>query len=117
MSEDSQQTHVMSLIVSQLKSYGYYSLAKSVADQTAIFGSEPSNKLQEACKNVVLNAQEKSAGPFHAGSGNGIGSIGKGMIWDGKHNSKKANPNYRTWFNTQHREVARAVGKTLIILV
>lgn len=116
-----QQTQIMSLIVSQLKSYGYYSLAKNVAEQTGTFASaEPSNKLEEACKNVAIGDLQKDN---NASSGTNRGGLisgpeegrGKGMVWDGKTNPKKVNPNYRTFFNTQHREFARAVGKILFL--
>ena len=114
--EGGQQTQIMSLIVSQLKSYGYYSLAKNVADQTGTFASaEPSNKLEEACKNIAIGDLQKEHGAVPSSVRGGNSGLeeggGIGMVWDGKTNAKKVNPNYRTFFNTQHRGFARAVGR------
>lgn len=108
---DEQQPQVLNLIISQLKSYGYYSLAKNIGQQTGVQTSsvEPSNKLQEAVKDIAIPSKLDQN---LTGMGSVVASASgpeKGLVWDGK-NHNKMNPNYRNWFNTQHREFARAVG-------
>lgn len=101
-----EQNKVVNLMISQLKSYGFYSTAKQVAQATGIDSScQPSNVLQDLCHSATkeeLTQDEPKANEDK-----------DCLIFDSSKKVKKVNPNYRSFFNTQHRGPARAAAFSL----
>lgn len=84
------QESLVPLMVAQLKSYGYYAIARSLADQTALGSIDPSVKLAELCANFTQIAPEQVEGD---------GEVVK--VFE----EPTVLGNYSCWFTTQHRYV------------
>jgi cleavage stimulation factor subunit 1 len=97
---DEEQNHaVLSLIVSQLKEFGYYSAAKTIADS---IGRNPdaSNKLLDLLKDQNLQVEVEPV----------IKEIPSDFFQYDKTAATKQCPPFTTWFTTQHREGVRAAA-------
>ncbi|KAJ3275340.1 hypothetical protein HDV01_000632 [Terramyces sp. JEL0728] len=97
---DITQEKVLSLIVSQLKEYGFYTAAKTVADAIGI-SPEPSNKLAEICALNKFNIQEEQE-PI-----NDEVEVATDEF-DFNNPSVSYQPNYSAIFLTMHKEPVRA---------
>jgi hypothetical protein len=97
------QEKMMSMILGQLKQYGFYSAAKQIGD---MIGSNPeaSNQLSEICKNVPLDFQAEEKNDFKDSSKE------KDYLVFEDSKSKFQKSSYEPWYTTQHREGCRASG-------
>lgn len=93
-----EQKNTLEVIVSQLKSYGFYSLAKGISDQAKLGNVEASNQLQQLVKNNVVKQVVKKETQEAVG----------GLDFSSK--KSKLNPNYKSRFQTQHRGPGRAAA-------
>ncbi|KAJ3304046.1 cleavage stimulation factor, 3' pre-RNA, subunit 1 [Kappamyces sp. JEL0829] len=112
MSVKVEQSLVLSLIVGQLKTFGFYALAKQVTEQVGVNG-EPSNIIMDSlAANSNLTALIGKASATESAGFNPLGGVqdfkdGDHLVF-GTQRAGKPNPNYKNWFNTQHRGSARA---------
>ncbi|KAJ3260616.1 hypothetical protein HK103_000226 [Boothiomyces macroporosus] len=97
---DINQEKVLSLIVSQLKEYGFYTAAKTIADAIGI-SPEPNNKLAEICALNKFNIQEEQE-PVQEEV-----EVDNGEF-DFSNPSVSYQPNYSAIFTTMHKEPVRA---------
>ena len=52
------QEQLLPLITSQLKSYGYYGIARNLQEAAQLPSVDPNNKLAEFCSNMVVDIEE-----------------------------------------------------------
>jgi cleavage stimulation factor subunit 1 len=93
-----EQQNTLEIIVSQLKSYGFYTLAKGISDQAKLGNIDASNQLQQLVKKNVVKQAIKQDTVHKQG----------GLDFNSK--KTKLNPNYKSRFQTQHRGPGRATA-------
>jgi hypothetical protein len=101
---------VVELIISQLKQYSYFSIAKQLADQVGS-NPEPSNELAELCGIADYTKPE----PLDMNDmGINVEEDHGGIVFDGQDRNLRL-PNYHVKYTTQHREVCRTAGIAFIM--
>ena len=101
------QKQTIEAIIGQLKSYGYYSIAKTIGDQSEISSAaiQPSNQLEK-----IVSTQQTTANPGSKQLEKSVENTGLNFDAEKK---LKINPNFRNSFNTQHRSPVRAAAFSL----